>query len=605
MGGGGRRIYLGVSVAGAGWAALALLGEPVLGWVVPLLFATGVLTMMRLPVLGALMVIGTQGWGMAAGIPHENPSGLVAGLGAMALLGLRGVGPVRALAPLTASAAVIIATDLSAAQESLGVPLFAGAYVFGAAALRRHRRLQEARARVARLEAEEVTSRAERIVMRERHRLAVSSAALVRAATVEMQQLARTAQQRLDLATIDLIRTRGTEAVEELRALLQMLRRPGPVRTRETPSPAARAPRPVWLTDLAIAGSLALAVLIEWVTSSSAEPAWPMFVVCAAAALRRRPVVACLVAASGFLALAAVGYSHTVNVPLAAATALLTSTVLVRPSPARLLALAGMVAGALAVATSWPGGSAPILANVLALTAVGTVTWHVLEHRCAAASERAEQYADHLAALVATAVTEERAAVARDLHDVTSRALGVMVLHASSAALAQDEATARHALDVVVRAGDEALAELSRLQTALGSDLPAQDLATRLDELVSAMRGAGLEIELEGAAMPLTATTADVAYRVVSEALTNVVRHAPGARVRVALTRDAAGVRVHVRNEGVERSHDVPGTGHGLLGLREQVTRCAGRLSHRALPDGGFEVDARLAESPVTERTPS
>ena len=596
MGGGGRRITLGVSVAGAGWAAVALVGEPVTGWAVPLLFAAGVLTMLRLPVTGALVVVATQAWGMTAGIPHDNPSGLVAGLGAMALLGLHGVRPVRALVPVTLSAVVVIATDLSAAQESVGVPLFAAAYFFGAGARRHHDRLEEARARVARLEAEEITTRAERIVVAERHRLAASSAALVRAATIEMQELARTARRSLAPATIRLLRERGVDAVDELRVLLQMLRRPGSARPAEPAAPAVRPLLPAWTTDLAIAASLALTVVVEWWTTPGAVLAWPLFVLCGAAALRRRPVLACAVATCALGGLAWVGYSQAINVPVAAATALLTWDVLTRPTRVRGVALAGTVVTALGVASAWPGGSAAILANVLALTAVGTVTWRILDRRYAAISERSERYANHLAEVVAAAVAEERVAVARDLHDVTSRALGVMVLHASSAAVARDDAAARLALDVVVQAGDDALTELARLQTALGPAVADQDLATRLHDLVATMRRAGLRIELQTPAAPVSAATADVAYRVVSEALTNVVRHAPGAGVRVTLTQEDERLQVRVRNDGVRRRHGQPGTGHGLLGLQEQVARCAGQLHYRHLPDGGFEVEARLAE---------
>src|SRR5690606_16385137 len=116
MGGGGRRTTLGVSVAGAGWAAAALVGEPVTGWAVPLLFAAGVLTMLRLPVTGALVVVATQAWGMAAGVPHDNPSGLVAGLGAMYLCGVRGAHPTRGLLPVVGAGAVIVTTEMTAAQ---------------------------------------------------------------------------------------------------------------------------------------------------------------------------------------------------------------------------------------------------------------------------------------------------------------------------------------------------------------------------------------------------------------------------------------------------------------------------------------------------------
>lgn len=599
MGGGGRRTNLGVSIAGAGWAAAALLGEPLVGWVVPLLFAGGLLTMLRFPVVGALVVVATQAWGLTSGVPHDSPSGLAAGLGALYVLGLRGVRPARALVPVTLSAAVIIATDISAAQQALGVPLFAAVYPLGLGVRRHADRLRAARERVARLEAEAVAIRAERIVSRERQRLAAASVELVRAATVEMRELAQQAQQSLDPATIRQLRARGEDAVDELRVLLQVLRRPEPA-TQETPSPPVPAPArlPAWTTDVAIAAALTVLVVVEWWTTPGVDLAWPLLVLCAAAGLRRTPVLACVLATGAFAALAWLDYAQPISVPTAATVALITFEVLTRPSAARCAALVGTAATAVGVALTWPVGSGAIMLSVLVLTSAGTITWRELDRRRAEALARSEAYAQRLTAMVAAAVAEERVAVARDVHDVTSRALGVMVLHASAAGLSPEPDAVRRSLRIVSDAGDEALAELDRLRSALGPSGSEDELTTRLDDLTTSMRRAGLRIEVRAGALPSDPAATEVAYRVVSEALTNVVRHAPGANVEVRLTRTDEGLTVRVRNDGSSAAPDLPGTGHGLLGLQEQIARYGGRLRHHRLPDGGFEVEARLVDGP-------
>ncbi len=199
--------------------------------------------------------------------------------------------------------------------------------------------------------------------------------------------------------------------------------------------------------------------------------------------------------------------------------------------------------------------------------------------------------AGHEALARERAVVEERLRLARDLHDQIGHSLTVVALQAAAARRmsARDPDRARSvmaAIATVARGG----------VTALAGDETDADLAS----LVERTREAGLELTTDLDALAdrehVDATAREVVYRVVQEALTNVMRHAPGAAAFVTTRRDAGVVTVTVRNDAPEGSGVAahPGSGRGLAGLHERVAGCAGRLSWGPLPDGGFEVRARL-----------
>jgi signal transduction histidine kinase len=160
----------------------------------------------------------------------------------------------------------------------------------------------------------------------------------------------------------------------------------------------------------------------------------------------------------------------------------------------------------------------------------------------------------------------------------------------------------REALLAVERTGRDAVAEMRRLLGFLrsaDSDSSTAALPTlrRLDDLAAEMRRAGLEVELrvEGDLDGATPGRELAAFRIVQEALTNVLKHSPGARVEVVLTSTAAALEIEVRDDGAGR---VParenGAGHGLVGMRERVGMYGGRLDAGPRDDGGFEVRATL-----------
>lgn len=201
------------------------------------------------------------------------------------------------------------------------------------------------------------------------------------------------------------------------------------------------------------------------------------------------------------------------------------------------------------------------------------------------------------------AVIEERARIARELHDVVSHAISVTVLQARGArrSLDDDPETAREALDAIEHTNAQALGDMRRLLAVLRdteadtSHAPQPSLA-RVGDLVAHFRDAGLRVTLTETGAP-----ADVppgvdlsAYRIVQESLTNVLRHAPGATTEVALGYGASGLVVRVTNARPTSRSGSSGTGHGLIGIRERVAVVGGEVDARHTSEGGFEVCARL-----------
>jgi signal transduction histidine kinase len=207
------------------------------------------------------------------------------------------------------------------------------------------------------------------------------------------------------------------------------------------------------------------------------------------------------------------------------------------------------------------------------------------------------------------AVAEERARIARELHDVVAHSVSVMVVQAGAArrVLARDPGRSVEALGAVETTGREALAEMRRLLGILRP--PATDHApapslSDLATLAERFRAAGLHVELDvaGEPGPLPAGVDLCAYRVVQEALTNAVKHAGTGRARVAVRWKADSVELEVANRrGRRTAAALAGTsgGHGLLGMRERVALCGGELEAGAADRGRFVVRARLPREPA------
>jgi signal transduction histidine kinase len=218
-------------------------------------------------------------------------------------------------------------------------------------------------------------------------------------------------------------------------------------------------------------------------------------------------------------------------------------------------------------------------------------------------AERAEQERE-LRAL--TAVAEERARIARELHDIVGHSVSVMTVQASAVRrlLREDQVREREALQTVEETGRAALSEMRRLVGVLRRPEEAPALVPQpsleyVDKLVQQTREAGLptELRLEGEPAKLPQGIDLTAYRFVQEGLTNALKHANAKRAEVVVRYDNGSVELVVRDDGTGDGAG-GGSGHGLVGIRERVAVYGGELVAGRLPEGGYELRARL---PVTE----
>jgi signal transduction histidine kinase len=202
----------------------------------------------------------------------------------------------------------------------------------------------------------------------------------------------------------------------------------------------------------------------------------------------------------------------------------------------------------------------------------------------------------------ALAVAAERGRISRELHDVVAHGLSLIVIQAmgGEAALDVEPAETRAALAAIVHTGRESLADMRRVLGALGEVGDAwhpQPGLAQLPALVDQVRrtGTGVRLDIEGVAAPLPAPLDLSAYRIVQEALTNVIKHAgPGASASVALTYAASALDIRVADDGSAVPVPTNPPGNGIRGMRERVRLLGGHFRACPLPGGGFEVCARL-----------
>jgi signal transduction histidine kinase len=219
-----------------------------------------------------------------------------------------------------------------------------------------------------------------------------------------------------------------------------------------------------------------------------------------------------------------------------------------------------------------------------------------------AAKQRAARLEREREERARVAVAEERARIARELHDVVGHSVSVMTVQASGVRrlLRADQEREREALLIVERTGREALAEMRRMVGVLRRPEEAPALAPQpslehLDRLVDQTREAGLPVELrvEGAAVELPAGVDLTAYRLVQEGLTNALKHARATRADVLVSYGDGEIEVTVSDDGTGVG-DGDGGGHGLVGMRERVTVYGGELDAGPQPGGGYRLRARL-----------
>jgi signal transduction histidine kinase len=206
------------------------------------------------------------------------------------------------------------------------------------------------------------------------------------------------------------------------------------------------------------------------------------------------------------------------------------------------------------------------------------------------------------------AVAEERARIARDLHDVVAHSMSVIVVQAGAERLAlPEEATStREVLQSIEETGRQALVEMRRLVEMLRKDdeelaLAPQPSLAHLELLVEQVREAGLPVELsvEGEPRALPPGVDLSAYRIVQEALTNALKHAGPARARVTIRYAANQLELEVGDDGAGTTGGADGGGHGLVGMRERVAVFGGVLEADRRLEGGYRLRATLPLGPT------
>jgi signal transduction histidine kinase len=373
----------------------------------------------------------------------------------------------------------------------------------------------------------------------------------------------------------------------------------------------------VW--DGLLAGlAFALAAFPLGPGSSSPEPgvptdrapdvlAWFLVIAgCAPLVFRRRaPMVVLGVVAAAAVAFAARGYAENLGPSLAIAAYTVAAYLPRRPVVTVGLPIAAVAAIAVSIresshALSIRGSSevnwVEILVGLTFAVAIPMLLGRIAFNR----RRRLERDRERAAR---DAVVEERARIARELHDAVSYSIGVMVVQADAprTALDRDPAAAKVAIARVEDTGRSGLAEMRRLIGVLtedgdGAALAPQPSLDQLDELLEGVRAAGLPVELvrEGAARPIPAGLDLAAYRVIQEALTNVLKHAGRAHARVVLRYEGGeALVVEVADDG-NGPLPTQTVGHGLIGMRERAALFGGSFVTQPRPGGGFEVRVRF-----------
>jgi signal transduction histidine kinase len=270
------------------------------------------------------------------------------------------------------------------------------------------------------------------------------------------------------------------------------------------------------------------------------------------------------------------------------------------------LGLGVAIGGALIVVYNNPAHDTGQLVFIPVLVAIAWLAGFAMRERseeAEAAEERARLAERERETTARIAVAEERARIARDLHDVVGHALSVIVLQAGAIRHRQPERAGEDgdALGDIERTGREALTEVRRLVGAMRRDgeepaLAPQPGLARLDPLLDQVRGAGLPVDVhfEGNRRPLPAGVDLSAYRIIQEGLTTTIKHAHAGHADVSLRYGDDDLEIRITDDGDGEEAGATDAGFGLIGIRERVNVYGGEMSAGASPDGGFTLRTRL-----------
>ncbi|WP_250005702.1 sensor histidine kinase [Actinoplanes sp. M2I2] len=228
----------------------------------------------------------------------------------------------------------------------------------------------------------------------------------------------------------------------------------------------------------------------------------------------------------------------------------------------------------------------------------GTVL-RLRQEAAARLAERNRELEEERELFAGIAVRHERSRIAAELHDIVGHAISIMIIQAAAGQrlVDRDPARARETFRTIAESARQGTADLGRLVDLLGgAEVGGADLSL-IEEVVTRAARSGLDVtcRFEGDRDGVTAPVSHLAFRVVRESLTNALRHAPGAPVRVVVTGTGRALSVRVENEApTGTALALGGTGRGLAGLRERVGEQGGQLRAGPRPGGGWLVRADL-----------
>ena len=326
-------------------------------------------------------------------------------------------------------------------------------------------------------------------------------------------------------------------------------------------------------------------------------------------AVRRRMPAVTLLAATGALVLGAFLVRHSNGVPVGFFLAMLLAfySVGAHDDDRRSLFVGGVAVAAIAAADLARPGTFSTSGTRPGAWLAFAIAWLVgrdlrrRRQRVADLEDRAEKLEREREEKSQRAVAEERGRIARELHDVIAHGVSVIVVQAQAGPhLVDDPQRVVGVFRAIESSGRDALVELRRLLGILRSEdeelaIGPQPGLGSLESLVGQMRTAGLPVQLriEGRPVHLPAGIDLSAYRIVQEALTNVVKHAGDAAAEVVIRYGPRTLELDVVDDGHGRAMSRNGSGHGLIGMRERVALYGGTLETGTHSGGGYAVRAR------------
>jgi signal transduction histidine kinase len=269
--------------------------------------------------------------------------------------------------------------------------------------------------------------------------------------------------------------------------------------------------------------------------------------------------------------------------------------------PSAVLMLLALVGGAIGMSPGWD--------SIALYCAIGIGAWvlgDLVRRRQTEAAEhaaRAQQLEVATEELARFAVTEERLRIARELHDIVAHSMSVVALNAGAArvAAAQNPAAATAALETIEATSRSALAEMRHLLHVLRDERGAASIAplpglAELPQLVTRTADAGVavDVSVQGDAQNIPSGVDLAGYRIIQEALTNVLRHSTASTAQVSVHYGHDCLELSVTDGGPARAGTAHAGGSGLIGMRERVMLYGGDLASGPTPSGGFAVRASL-----------